>query len=568
MITTPELMTNGLLAWLATYVLHSSLLLGAAWIVSRLLRDRAPAWQETVWRAAVFGALLTATAQLAAGWSPWRIDLRPSPAPAPAEVHERAPVDATWPPAATFDVPAQVLPVEAASLRTHVAEATARWSLGFLALAAWASFALLGLGRLALAHAEIRRTLRAADPPRAPDLVDDANAVARRAGLARAPRLLVGDERGVPFAAGVLRPVVWLPRTTVRRLAREERRALLAHEFAHVARHDPAWRLATSLLVALVPFQPLLRVGRRRLGQLAELLADDRASTSEGCGRALARCLVEVATGPDARRRALLATPMSASSDVGRRVERLLAGPRTRTRRGLLRVTMAGAILLAVGFGAPGLGAAPAPEPPPAKQVSPPAEPPPAPEPPEAAEAAEPSEAPEPPEAPEPVEPAEAPEPPEAAESSAARVLEGGDIELFARIEALARAHREYVEALDRARSSGDEEATMNARAMAETSLAKLRSAQREIVALREAARDHRREFMEQRERELRAERERAKHARTRHARQTSQQVEELTRRLAEERRRSAELEAKLDQLAARLAELESRQRNADREER
>lgn len=564
MTTTSELMTNGLLAWLATYMLHSSLLLGAAWIASRLMRDRAPAWQETVWRAAVFGALLTATVQLATGWSPWRIDLRPSPAPAAAEVQEPAPVDAAWPPAATFDVPAQVLPVEAASLRTDVAEAITRWNLGSFALATWASFALFGLGRLAFTHAEIRRRLRDAAPPRASDLVDDANAVSGRAELSRAPSVLVGDERGVPFAAGVLRPVVWLPRTTVRRLAREERRALLAHEFAHVARHDPAWRLATSLLVALVPFQPLLRVGRRRLGQLAELLADDRASTSERCGRALARCLVEVATGPDARRHALLATPMSASSDVGRRVERLLADPRTRTRRGWLRVTMAGAILLAVGFGAPGLGAGPAPEPPPA-------EPPPAPEPPEAAEAAQPSEAPEPPEppqAPEPREPADAPEPPEARESSAARVVESLEIELRARIDALARAHGEYVEALESARSSGDEEAMMNARAKAEASLAELRSAEKKIVVLRETTRDQRREFMEQRERELRAERERAKRARPRHARQTSRQVEELTRRLVEERRRSAELEARLDQLAARLAELESRERNAEREER
>jgi hypothetical protein len=49
--------------WLVTYTLHSSLLLGGVWLFERLRRDASPALRETLWRAALFGALATATLQ-------------------------------------------------------------------------------------------------------------------------------------------------------------------------------------------------------------------------------------------------------------------------------------------------------------------------------------------------------------------------------------------------------------------------------------------------------------------------------------------------------------------------
>jgi hypothetical protein len=55
------------LAWLLTYALHSTLLLGTAWGVSRRLGGRSLALQETIWRCALVGALVTASAQLALG---------------------------------------------------------------------------------------------------------------------------------------------------------------------------------------------------------------------------------------------------------------------------------------------------------------------------------------------------------------------------------------------------------------------------------------------------------------------------------------------------------------------
>ena len=64
---TTSLTADQVVAWLLTYLVHSTLLLGAAWIVSRRLGGRRLRLQETIWRFALMGALVTATAQLALG---------------------------------------------------------------------------------------------------------------------------------------------------------------------------------------------------------------------------------------------------------------------------------------------------------------------------------------------------------------------------------------------------------------------------------------------------------------------------------------------------------------------
>ncbi|HEX2251747.1 MAG TPA: hypothetical protein VHQ65_00595, partial [Thermoanaerobaculia bacterium] len=57
-------------AWMLTYLLHSTLLLGAAWLVSRRLAGRSLALEETLWRTALVGALITASLQAGLGWRP------------------------------------------------------------------------------------------------------------------------------------------------------------------------------------------------------------------------------------------------------------------------------------------------------------------------------------------------------------------------------------------------------------------------------------------------------------------------------------------------------------------
>lgn len=50
----------------------------------------------------------------------------------------------------------------------------------------------------------------------------------------------------------------------------EQQRGLLAHELAHLARRDPLWLDAASLLERVFFFQPLNRLARREFQQVAE----------------------------------------------------------------------------------------------------------------------------------------------------------------------------------------------------------------------------------------------------------------------------------------------------------
>ena len=61
-----ELLTR----WLLTYLLHSTVLVGAAWLVRLALRERRLAVQEAVLRAALVGGFVTASLQVG-------LDVRP-----------------------------------------------------------------------------------------------------------------------------------------------------------------------------------------------------------------------------------------------------------------------------------------------------------------------------------------------------------------------------------------------------------------------------------------------------------------------------------------------------------
>src|SRR5690242_4558853 len=57
--------------WLVTYLIHSTILLSLAWIADRFFLRNRPHWKEMVWRVALVGGLLTATAQAVLPWRPY-----------------------------------------------------------------------------------------------------------------------------------------------------------------------------------------------------------------------------------------------------------------------------------------------------------------------------------------------------------------------------------------------------------------------------------------------------------------------------------------------------------------
>ena len=68
LLTESNELIEGLVAWMITYWLHSTLLIGLAALAAGTMRRRGLAARETLWRAALIGALVTATLQVGSGW--------------------------------------------------------------------------------------------------------------------------------------------------------------------------------------------------------------------------------------------------------------------------------------------------------------------------------------------------------------------------------------------------------------------------------------------------------------------------------------------------------------------
>ena len=178
-------------------------------------------------------------------------------------------------------------------------------------------------------------------------------------GLRRRVTVSTSRAIAVPFATGITQPEICCPER-VNELAREHQRGLYAHELAHLARHDPAWQLLYRLGEAVFSLQPLNRLVRRRLEEIAEHLTDERAVAGTGDRLGLARCLVVVAHWKSAAPIGLPATTFAAGPRLDRRVRRLLSGTTDHHVNGGWVAATAIALLIGSVSILPAIGATPA----------------------------------------------------------------------------------------------------------------------------------------------------------------------------------------------------------------
>lgn len=358
--------------WLITYLLHSTLLLGAAW----LLQTRLPRAGESLWRTALVAGLLTASLQVGIGVRPLTgtFDLaleRPAPNNS-ARTRERSggSIPFTKSPglARAGSTPIRVQPthsratVQASDATTApVAAAQATPRLGWrqaLALV-WGAFALLGALLLLLRQARFRSSLNDRRRLEDPRLIARTTELAHQLGLQRPIRLSVSSRLPVPFAHGWFRREICLPTRLVEELALDEQEAVLAHEIAHHERRDPLWHAIAQWMTTLFFFQPLNHRARLELGQRAELSCDGLAADLTGHPLALARSLTQIARwslGIGLPAGAALTSP--AGTDLRTRVHRLAGGKATSlpgSRWGaVLGIVLAGAVVsLAPALAAP-----------------------------------------------------------------------------------------------------------------------------------------------------------------------------------------------------------------------
>ena len=351
------------IAWLGTFVLHSSVLVLGAWFLTRW-RGLPVELQEWIWRCAAFGGVLTASLALllphagtAAPRLEWtmggvasapaqplhgehlganrtdvqRAHLVELPARSAAIQGERPAVGSGAPGALEHAV-AGASPF--AAHRTTTTPVEVRWDRAgaWLLLGAWGVLAALLLVRF---QRQRRRAIEGFAPR---DPCADRSTRALLSNLlervGRPRRLVRLTESARLFGPVSLRGEICLPASVVREFSADDRECILAHELAHVLRRDPSWRCWLGVVERLFFFQPLLRVARVRLQETAEVLCDDWAARRTGRGLALARCLAEISSWMSTRPSPAHLSGMAASGSLlVRRVERLLESRDRRSSR-------------------------------------------------------------------------------------------------------------------------------------------------------------------------------------------------------------------------------------------
>ena len=119
----------------------------------------------------------------------------------------------------------------------------------------------------------------------APEVHAHVKALARRLRVSRAVRVLESTLVEVPTVVGWLRPVILLPASVLSGLPSEQIEALLAHELAHIRRHDYLVNALQTVVETLLFYHPAvwwvshrIRVEREHRATISQCLSSPIAS--------------------------------------------------------------------------------------------------------------------------------------------------------------------------------------------------------------------------------------------------------------------------------------------------
>ncbi|HJV91718.1 MAG TPA: M56 family metallopeptidase [Holophagaceae bacterium] len=222
-----------------------------------------------------------------------------------------------------------------------------------LSVALWAmGVAILSL-RLAGSWAWVQWLRRRDTAPASEGLQLHLRRLGERMGLRRTVRLLVCPHVPGPTVLGWLRPVILIPPAVLTGLAPDQLEWILAHELAHVLRHDYALNLLQSCVEVLLFYHPAVWWVSAKIRQERELCCDDLAIGASGDALDYAAALTHLEAlrlrdphPPRAARRLALA---ATGGSFMHRIQRLIAPTSPQPlapRAGLVLL-----LLLGTGFG-------------------------------------------------------------------------------------------------------------------------------------------------------------------------------------------------------------------------
>lgn len=167
-------------------------------------------------------------------------------------------------------------------------------SLCHTIVAIWAIGASILLMRLALSLVWIRRLRQTPQTTPQPIWQARLDRLTARFGMTRHVALRVVDGLTSPLCAGWLRPVVFIPAALLTRMTPQLIEALLAHELAHIRRHDFLVNGIQAVLEALLFYHPVIWWLSGQIRHEREQIADELAAEQIGAPRLLAHALAEL----------------------------------------------------------------------------------------------------------------------------------------------------------------------------------------------------------------------------------------------------------------------------------
>lgn len=278
---------ESLLGWLATYAIHSTILILLAALIARALSRRGRPVMSALWGMALLGGVVTATLQAT--------HIVPSPT---GTVHLATQTPAgrmrvTVREARTVVSPGNLSANPAPPVQEFEARIVGGRTWPLVMLLVWLAAAGAGLVFVWMARLRFHRMLS--------DRVDGEYTLAglalrevrRRAGVERPIRVSISRRLTSPVAIGP--DEICLPARALAELDPLQLETILAHELAHLERRDPLLLVATCVVEAVFFFQPLNRWARRRMQEDAEFASDAWAVRVVSQPLTLARCLARVA---------------------------------------------------------------------------------------------------------------------------------------------------------------------------------------------------------------------------------------------------------------------------------
>ncbi|HEY0512218.1 MAG TPA: M56 family metallopeptidase [Thermoanaerobaculia bacterium] len=209
---------------------------------------------------------------------------------------------------------------------------------------------LAGVAALSLYHlggwSRVRRLPRQ-ERPAGEELQALARTLGRRLGIARAVALLESAAVSVPMVVGWLRPVVLVPASALAGLSPRQLEAILAHELAHVRRHDYLINLLQTVVETLLFYHPAVWWVSAQVRRERENCCDDLAVAVCGDRLGYARALADL-EGLRAPASSLILAASGGS--LVERIRRLIGAPVHQPRRSWLAGVLALSLLPLAGL--------------------------------------------------------------------------------------------------------------------------------------------------------------------------------------------------------------------------